>query len=268
MPPALPHSDSALAVAATAALAVGIRAAEQAQPRPLLDDPWAIRLTEHLATRGIVAPPLPPESLTHLAVCGRALCFDHWVRQWLVLHPAGPVVTLGAGYCTRQQRLQTVLSQTQHILVDQPHVLNLRRGLFTDERQTSVDLANATVVEHFLGALPDGPKLFVAEGLLMYLPRPAQQRLLQSLCDICPGSTLLFDAYQPLAAFIPTKRGPTGLLKLRLETTGRWPAKLRRAERFDLGQDARLRERVPGWVRQRQPLRWLYGIFRAETAAP
>ena len=49
---------------------------------------------------------------------------------------------------------------------------------------------------HF--AAIDGPRLFVLEGLTMYLDEPAVRDLVTELADRCPGSHLLIETAGPL----------------------------------------------------------------------
>ena len=106
-------------------------------------------------------------------------------------HPT--VITIGAGLCTRCVRLRDL--DVDWIDIDLPEVAALRSAL--------LPLApNHTVLgESAFGggwrarvAAIDGPRLFVLEGLTMYLDEPGVRDLVTGLADRCPGSHLLIEA--------------------------------------------------------------------------
>lgn len=141
-------------------------------------DPWAQQV---LAQLDVDADEWSEDPLSMRGAVLRTLAIDRLARAFFERHPEGCAVNLGAGLCTRFQRLDN--GRLHWIDLDLPEVIGLRSQLLPAgaRRQalagSAADLAWVQRVPHE----PGRPLLLVAEGLLMYLS-PAQVRALFMRC--------------------------------------------------------------------------------------
>jgi O-methyltransferase involved in polyketide biosynthesis len=134
-------------------------------------------------------------------VVGRTAIFDRAVRRWLVDHPGGRVVSLGAGLCTRFHRVDDDL--VRWLDVDLPDVIALKRQVVTETDRYRL-FAGSVLDDGWLDAVDATPSaappatLFVAEGLLMYLEEAQVAALLARIRDRFPGSEAWLEVISPL----------------------------------------------------------------------
>ncbi len=102
-------------------------------------------------------------------------------RRWTV-------VELGGGLSTRAARLADVI-EADWVCVDLPDIAALRRTWSAPGRTVAASVLDPA----WLPDLGDGPPVFVAEGLLYYLPRPDVDDLLRRLGARFPGAVLIMD---------------------------------------------------------------------------
>jgi O-methyltransferase involved in polyketide biosynthesis len=104
----------------------------------------------------------------------RSAIMDGMAQDFFARHPGGTAVSLGAGLCTRRQRLVAsgVIDAPQTWLhVDLPDVIALRRSLMPEqegERDIACSLLDET--EWLPEVDPRRPTLFLLEGVCPYLP--------------------------------------------------------------------------------------------------
>jgi len=139
--------------------------------------------------------------------------FDRQVQAFLDRVPEGVVVEIGCGLDTRYERLDNGRALWWEL--DLPEVIAVRRKLLPEgPRRHCIDQSatEAAWIDRITAAgAPDptratnrpGPvHLFVAEGVLPYLPLPEVRVLVARLAERCPGAELIFDALAPwLAAY-------------------------------------------------------------------
>lgn len=154
-------------------------------------DPEAERIAASLqADFGVYA-----QDWTHVeAVVGRTEILDRALRAWVAAHPAGQVVNLGAGLCTRFSRVDD--GRVRWLDLDLPDVIALKRTLVTETDRYRL-LAASVVEPDWLDAVGEGPWLFVAEGLLMYLSERQVAELLARLRDRFGGAELWLEGVSP-----------------------------------------------------------------------
>jgi O-methyltransferase involved in polyketide biosynthesis len=138
--------------------------------------------------------------LTATGLAIRTEIFDEAVARFLERHPAGRIVNLGAGLCTRSFRVDN--ERAHWINVDLPEMEELWRDVI-GETERRIFVA-ASLVEPYwperaglLQASP--PTLFVAEGVLMYLARQDAKSLLRRLAAVRPGAELIVETLGPLS---------------------------------------------------------------------
>ncbi|AFM15781.1 methyltransferase, putative, TIGR00027 family [Mycolicibacterium chubuense NBB4] len=198
--------DLSSSVGATATMVAAARALASREPDPLIDDPYAASLVRAVGIEyftKLVDGELPADEaaatgirLLTDAMAVRTRFFDDFFRD---AGAAGvrQAVILAAGLDSRAYRLPwppgTVVYE-----VDQQAVIEAKTAAMeqlgatptADRRAVAVDLR-----DDWPRALRDGgfdpsaPSAWSVEGLLMYLPPDAQDRLFDNITELsCPGS--------------------------------------------------------------------------------
>jgi methyltransferase (TIGR00027 family) len=190
--------DLASSVGATATAVAASRAMASQNPNPLLNDPWADPLVRAVGVdtfvklidgeTGHTDDPLLNRRAMNEQITVRTRFFDDFFVQ------AGEsgirqAVILASGLDTRAYRLPW-LADTRVFEIDQPQVIAFKTRTLADlgaeptaERTTvAIDLREdwpAALVE--AGFDPKLPTAWSAEGLLVYLPPDAQDRLFDNI---------------------------------------------------------------------------------------
>jgi methyltransferase (TIGR00027 family) len=202
--------DLASSVGATATSVAASRAFASRGPRPLIDDPYADLLVEAVGVPHFVEvargkTDIPEEMREHIAV--RTRFFDDVLTE---AADAGvrQVVILASGLDTRAYRLPWPAG-TRVFELDQPSVIEFKTRVLADAGVTptatriavGVDLRDdwPTALQDN-GFDADAPTAWIAEGLLIYLPPEAQDRLLDHVSALsAPGSVLATEHMDPKA---------------------------------------------------------------------
>src|ERR1700744_2562702 len=205
--------DIATSVGTTAVMVAAARAAETNKPDPLIRDPYARVLVSEAGTGGWEKM-LDDSLLTKVQEIDAeaAAVFEHMrgyqaVRtHFFDAHFAGAVaagirqvVILASGLDSRAYRLDWPAGTTVYE-IDQPKVLEYKSATLAahgatpsaDRHEVPIDLRQdwpaALIAEGFD---PKAPTAWLAEGLLMYLPAEAQDRLFSQITELsAPGSRL------------------------------------------------------------------------------
>ncbi|MBX7446987.1 class I SAM-dependent methyltransferase [Mycolicibacterium sp. 3033] len=203
--------DLASSVGATATMVAAARAMASAADDPLIDDPWAAPLVRAVGLDFFTKmldgdldlsqiPNSSPERLRAMidAMASRTKFFDdHCIDSTA----AGirQVVILASGLDSRAYRLPWPTGTVVYEL-DQPKVIEFKSATLAEpgarptaqRRAIPIDLR-----EDWPSALraagfdPSAPAAWLAEGLLIYLPPDAQDRLFDQITALsAPGSTL------------------------------------------------------------------------------
>lgn len=203
--------DLASSVGATATMVAAARAMASAADDPLIDDPWAAPLVRAVGLDFFTKmldgdldlsqiPNSSPERLRAMidAMASRTKFFDdHCIDSTA----AGirQVVILASGLDSRAYRLPWPTGTVVYEL-DQPQVIEFKSATLAEagarptaqRRAIPIDLR-----EDWPSALraagfdPSAPAAWLAEGLLIYLPPDAQDRLFDQITALsAPGSTL------------------------------------------------------------------------------
>ncbi|KWX57447.1 class I SAM-dependent methyltransferase [Mycobacterium sp. NAZ190054] len=200
--------DLASSVGATATSVAANRAFASRGPEPLLDDPYADLLVEAVGkphflrvARGEIdfdGDPLfgARQMLEQITV--RTRYFDDFFAEAMAAGIRQAVI-LASGLDTRAYRLEWPAGTVVYE-IDQPAVIEFKTRVLADagvpaaaERRTvGIDLRDdwpAALRE--AGFDPGRPTAWIAEGLLIYLPPDAQDRLLDNVTALsAPGSRL------------------------------------------------------------------------------
>jgi methyltransferase (TIGR00027 family) len=205
--------DIATSVGTTAVMVAAARAAETDRPDPLIRDPFAKVLVSEAGT-GVWEKLLDSSLLDQVATIDAeaAAIFEHMrgyqaVRtHFFDAHFAAAVaagirqvVILASGLDSRAYRLDWPAG-TSVYEIDQPKVLEYKAATLeahgatpsADRHEVAIDLRQdwpAALIA--TGFDPKAPTAWLAEGLLMYLPADAQDRLFAQISELsAPGSRI------------------------------------------------------------------------------
>ncbi|WP_319450265.1 MULTISPECIES: class I SAM-dependent methyltransferase [unclassified Mycobacterium] len=198
--------DIATSVGSTAVMVAAARAKETAQPQPLIRDPYA-KLLVAGAGAGVWESMLDDEFIAKVASedAEAAAVFEHMSNYQAVrthffdeffagATAAGirQVVILASGLDSRAYRLDWPAGTTVYE-IDQPKVLEYKSAALAEHdvqptaqlRHVAIDLRqdwpNALRQAGFDASVPTA---WLAEGLLMYLPADAQDRLFEQVTEL------------------------------------------------------------------------------------
>jgi methyltransferase (TIGR00027 family) len=203
--------DLASSVGATATLVAAGRAMATKDARPLIDDPFAEPLVRAVGLDFFVRmmdgdldvslfPNSSPERMQAI-VDGMGLRTKYFDDYLLAAVATGvrQVVILASGLDARAYRLDWP-ADTVVYEIDQPQVIEFKTGTLADlgaeptatRRTVAIDLrGDWPAALRDAGLDVDAPTAWLAEGLLIYLPPEAQDRLFDNITALsAPGSTV------------------------------------------------------------------------------
>jgi methyltransferase (TIGR00027 family) len=185
-------------VSATSLITLYCHALETQSKEPILDDPKAVAIARELDRRlagsdnplhkDLAGGALSPYLVVHVAL--RAKRYDDYVREFLAGSPGGVVVNIGCGLDSRFQRIDN--GRVIFYDLDLPEVIALKREFFEETDRYRFIAASVFEYGWFDRVRAhDGPFLFVAEGVFMYLEKRDVRTLVVKLADEFPGSELV-----------------------------------------------------------------------------
>ena len=136
-------------------------------------------------------------SVVQIGCAVRTEILDQAVQSFLSRHPEAAVINLGAGLCTRFFRLDN--GRTTWFEVDFPDVKSSWSRAFqeTERHQYIASSVLDFAWMEQLDSCSHLPKLFIAEGLLMYFSEQQVRKLLTELTLRFPQSEMLLEAMSP-----------------------------------------------------------------------
>lgn len=210
-------------VAETLVLPLYLRACESQRSDAISKDEKSIEVVRQLDYDFTWIDQLPGVMSSQVAAAVRTEIFDEVACDFLRRHPAATIVNLGAGLCTRFDRLDN--GQVRWVELDFAPVIELRRHLFPDTDRhfslacSALDLKWLEQVKQLQSA--ESAVLFIAEGMLYYLELTAAKQLLSAIGENFPHSELVFDAVGPAML----KSINRGQLSQRFNTAVYWGVK-------------------------------------------
>jgi len=185
-------------------LTLGGRALDSRLPRPFLGDTMADEILRTVGYDLAKFPALttklldPKTKVFDIAV--RAKRLDELVRRFVVHHPDGIVLDLGAGLDGRMFRVDPSPTLDWYD-VDFPEVIVLRRQVLpqpTNSHSIGADLTDP----NWLDDVPTGrPAVIVADGLGVFLTQDDFVSLLNRLTNHFPTGELAFNLYTTYAVW-------------------------------------------------------------------
>ncbi|MCB0924306.1 MAG: class I SAM-dependent methyltransferase [Mycobacterium sp.] len=209
--------DIATSVGSTAVMVAAARAKETDSPAPLIRDPYARLLVAGAGTgmwenflddsmQDRIAAADPQAAAVFVNMLGYQAVRTHFFDAFFTAAVATgirQVVILAAGLDSRAYRLDWPAG-TVVFEIDQPKVLEYKSATLAahgavptaDRREVAIDLRHDwPAALRAAGFDPARPTAWLAEGLLMYLPAEAQDRLFEHITDLsAPGSRVSAEA--------------------------------------------------------------------------
>ncbi|NTY58432.1 class I SAM-dependent methyltransferase [Mycolicibacterium sphagni] len=203
--------DLASSVGATATAVAAGRALATKDPRQLIDDPFAdplvravgvdffVKMIDGELDASLFSDVTPERAQAMIDVMAvRTKFFDDYFT-WAATGGIRQAVILASGLDARAYRLPWPAG-TVVFEIDQPQVIDFKTGVFdglgatpTAQRHTvGIDLREDWPAALLAaGFNPGAPTAWLAEGLLVYLPSEAQDRLFDTITSLsAPGSTV------------------------------------------------------------------------------
>lgn len=173
-------------VSETLLLTLYDRAAEAQRPDRVLADPESVRICDMLDYdfAGRFGQPLG-------AFAARAASIDRILRDWLLRHPDGLVVSLGEGLETQAYRVDN--GRMRWLTVDLPAAIALRDDLLPASGRVRHVAASAFDPAWFDTIDTADDVFIVAQGLFMYFEPAAVKQLFIQLTQRFPGAEMAFD---------------------------------------------------------------------------
>lgn len=189
-------------ISETLLLPLYARAIESKSKNPIIIDNKAIEITQELnkkfkssesklhktLLKGQVRKRLGKKLNVTLSL--RTRKFDMYCADFLSKNPSGIIVELGCGLSTRFLRIDN--QKVQWYDLDLPEVIDIKKSFFKEtERYMFIrsSVLDFTWMDHI--EQKNKPTLFIAEGLLMYLPKEEVKKLILDIQKKFPNSEFI-----------------------------------------------------------------------------
>jgi len=192
-------------VASTSFITLYCHALETLSDNPVLSDPKSVEITtelnktlsqsENVLDRILVSGTLDKRLVVHIAL--RAKKYDDYSRDFLKRSPDGVVVNIGCGLDSRFHRIDN--GRVVFYDLDLPEIITIKRDFFKENERyhlissSVLDFDWMEIVRRY-----DGPFLFMAEGVFMYLDGKDVRSLVLKIQETFPGSELVCEVVNSL----------------------------------------------------------------------
>jgi O-methyltransferase involved in polyketide biosynthesis len=163
-------------ISSTSLITLYCHALETLSDNPVLSDLKSVEVmtelnktlsrSEDALDQILVSGRLDPRLVLHIAL--RAKKYDDYARDFLQKHPGGVIVSIGCGLDSRFLRIDN--GRMVFYDLDLPEIIALKKKFFRPtDRYTMI--ASSVLDHHWMEQVRqhDGPFLFLAEGVFMYL---------------------------------------------------------------------------------------------------
>jgi methyltransferase (TIGR00027 family) len=191
------------------------RAVESQAADPMIVDPVAVEIVDRLAYDFST---IDANGADRVFAIMRARQFDRYARAFLAKNRDAVVVDLGCGLDTRFARVDN--GAMEWFGIDLPNVIECRRTLLKEGVRCHL-VASSLLDSRWMDLLPDDAgraRLFLAEGVFMYLEGREVRSLVKALAERFPGSALVFDGMSPLFVWLHNRQA----ILRRLDVLLRW----------------------------------------------
>jgi methyltransferase (TIGR00027 family) len=185
-------------VSETALITLKARAVESEKQSPLLHDPQCLELIHTLRSLELsegqrrLLDRRPPVTLSSY-IALRARKYDAYASEFIKNHPSGIIVSLGAGFDTRYWRISAKAGH--YFEVELPEMAGLKKEILGDKLEYGLigcSVLDKAWMEQIAVKQIDNI-LFLAEGLLMYLPEKEVIQLFSNLASTFSDSRIVFE---------------------------------------------------------------------------
>lgn len=190
--------NSLTEVSGTALITLKSRVAESQRTNPVITDPIGEVCLSRIIARlkpekhhAIIKRKLPNTLTRHIAL--RARKYDAYTREFISQNPEGLVVSLGSGFDTRYWRVSD--KPWNYVELDLPEVIDIKKSVLKDlmeYRTISSSVTDFTWMDQ-VASITRKNILFLAEGLLMYLPEDIVGQLFKRLTETFSDSCFVFE---------------------------------------------------------------------------
>lgn len=142
-------------------------------------------------TERILNSKLPAALTRYIAL--RARKYDEVAKQFLKDEPNGLVVSLGCGFDTRYWRVSR--QPWRYVEVDLPEIVFIKRQVLGDQIDYPIIASSVSETSWIkaVSRIQTEKVLFIAEGLLMYLPQDAVKTLFKRLTQTFSNASFVFE---------------------------------------------------------------------------
>lgn len=189
-------------VSETLLIPLAVRYRDNQDAHPFLPDPMVITVMDRLQLDLSKFLPAPSN---FIGVVARGNIIDAAVNRFVADHPDATIINLGAGLCTRYERLK---SRPAHwIDIDFPQVEPYWQTAFAPDTKRRFIAASVTdpALWQQLGEEVSKPVMVIAEGLMMYLTESDVRMILSEISQRFPGAEILLEVVSPFFAKRPQR---------------------------------------------------------------
>jgi O-methyltransferase involved in polyketide biosynthesis len=200
-------------VASTSFITLYCHALETLSDSPILSDSKSVEImtglnktlsrSENTLDRKLVSGTLDRRLVVHIAI--RAKKYDDYARDFLKRFPGGVIVNIGCGLDSRFLRIDN--GRVIFYDLDLPEIIGIRKTYF--EETERYHLISSSVMDFDWMSVVrqhNGPFLFMAEGVFMYLEGTDVRSLVLKLQETFPGSDLVCEVVNSFWLWSPLKK--------------------------------------------------------------
>ena len=185
-------------VASTSFITLYCHALETLSGNPVLSDPKSVEImtelnktlsrSDNTLDRTLVSGKLDRRLVVHIAI--RAKKYDDYARDFLEKYPEGVIVNIGCGLDSRFLRVDN--GKVIFYDLDLPEIIGIKKDFFEETERYHL-IASSVLDFEWMAVVRqhNGPFLFMAEGVFMYLEGRDVRSLVLKLQETFPGSELV-----------------------------------------------------------------------------
>ena len=185
-------------IAGTSFVTLYCHALETLSDNPVLSDPKSVEImtklnktlsrSDRTLDRTLVAGTLDRRLVVHIAI--RAKKYDDYARNFLQSFPDGVVVNIGCGLDSRFLRIDN--GRVVFYDLDLPEIVAIKKSFFNETERYHL-IASSVLDSDWMALVRqhNGPFLFMAEGVFMYLDGNDVRSLVVKIQETFPGSELV-----------------------------------------------------------------------------
>jgi O-methyltransferase involved in polyketide biosynthesis len=200
-------------VASTSFITLYCHALETLSDSPILSDSKSVEImtglnktlsrSENTLDRKLVSGTLDRRLVVHIAI--RAKKYDDYARDFLKRFPGGVIVNIGCGLDSRFLRIDN--GRVIFYDLDLPEIIGIRKTYF-EETERYHPISSSVMDFDWMSVVRqhNGPFLFMAEGVFMYLEGTDVRSLVLKLQETFPGSDLVCEVVNSFWLWSPLKK--------------------------------------------------------------